>query len=153
MLHIAVMFSAISPIVFEHRAAQAIRLWVTTGFRLAIGFAVATLVYFGVLLAFVTAYKLSQPIGAAAYGVGFAVATLLAVIAGTQVSPARLTRIIIQGVCALGILFPLGVTLYFGMMGAWKAIYLLYLAGAVAGGYGVARLTSGARHAPRLRPI
>jgi hypothetical protein len=145
MLHIAVMFSAISPIVFEHRLAQAIRLWVATGFRLLLGFAVAGLVYFAVLLAFVSTYKLTQPIEAVAYGIGFAVATLLAVIAGTLVSPARLSRIIIQGVCALAILFPLGVVVYFGMTGTWRTFYLLYLAGSMAGGYGIARLTPGAR--------
>jgi hypothetical protein len=80
-----------------------------------------------------------------AYGIGFAVATLLAVIAGTLVSPARLSRIIIQGVCALAILFPLGVVVYFGMTGTWRSFYLLYLAGSMAGGYGIAGLTSGAR--------
>jgi hypothetical protein len=114
---------------------------------------VAGLVYLAVLLAFVATYKLSQPMGAAFYGVGFAVATLLAVIAGTLVSPKRLSRVIIQGVCALAILFPLGVSIYFGMVGTWHAIYLLYLVGSVAGGYGVARLTSGARHMPQIRPI
>ena len=145
MLHVTVMLSAISPIVFEHRLALAVRLWVATGFRLVLGFAVAGTVYFAVLLAFVAAHKLNQPMGAVAYGIGFAVATLLAVIAGTLVSPVRLSKIIIQGVCALAILFPLGVCAYFGMTGTWKATYLLYLAGSIAGGYGVAYLTPGTR--------
>jgi hypothetical protein len=80
-------------------------------------------------------------------------ATLLAVITGTVVSPKQLSRIIIQGVCALAILFPLGVSVYFGMAGTWHAIYLLYLVGSIAGGYGVARLTLSAGDMPRLRPI
>ena len=145
MLHITVMLSAISPIVFEHRLVLAVRLWVATGFRLVLGFAVAGTVYFAVLLAFVTAYKLNQPLGAIAYGIGFAVATLLAVIAGTLVSPVRLSRTIIRGVFALAILFPLDVCVYFGMTGTWKTINLLYIAGSVTGGYGVAQLTPGTR--------
>jgi hypothetical protein len=121
--------------------------------RLLLGFAVAGLVYFAVLLAFVASCKPNQPMGGVVDGVRFAIATLLAVIAGTLVSPKWLSRIIIRGVCALSILFPLGVSVDFAIAGTWHAICLLYLLGSIGGGYAVARPASGTSGLPRPRPI
>ena len=68
----------------------AVKFPMGTPFRLAFGFAVAALVYFGVLFALMEAYPVCQPHSAVVYGVGFAVATLLGVIVGIRVSPLEL---------------------------------------------------------------
>lgn len=135
MLHIMIARGAASPIVFEHQAARAFRYWTWTLFRLALGFVVATLVYFGVLFVCVHAYSLNQPLGAAFYGVGFVLATVLAVVAGRLVSPERLSRIIVPGICGLAVMFPIGLNIYFGLMQNWQPVYLLYPPGGVWGGY------------------
>ena len=142
MLQIVIALSAASPIVLEHRLVLRFRFWARTIFRLALAFVVAALVYFAFLLALVEAYPLGQPLGILVYGASFALATLLSVVAGILVSPGRLSAIIVQGGCMLAILFPLGLYFYFGIAGAWRATYLIYLMGSIAGGYGVAWLTS-----------
>jgi len=88
-----------------------------------------------VLFVFVQNYSLSRPLGSVVFGVGFMSATLLAVGAGFIVSPKRLFRIVVTGTCALAVLFPLGLNLYFGMTSSWQPVYLLYLLGGIWGGY------------------
>lgn len=140
MLQIGIALSAICPLVLGHRLVLAFTRRTGTVFRMALGLGVATLAYFATLFAIVATFRLSQPLGAAVYGAGFSVATLLAVIAGNLAVPARLSRIFIPGLCALTVMFPVGLNWYFGMIGAWRPVYLLYLAGGLCGGYAVARL-------------
>jgi hypothetical protein len=153
MLHIMIVFSAVSPLVLENRMVLALRSLTWTTFRLALTFTVAAIVYFATLLALVEIYSLDQPLGEAVYGIGFMIATFLALLGGTLVSPARLAKIIIPGICTLAVIFPIGLYLYYGLTGSWRAIYLLYLIGSIAGGYGVTRLTSRNRDRPRLNRI
>jgi hypothetical protein len=150
MIHIVIALSAASPLVMDNRLVRAARFWINTALRLTLGFAIATLTYFSVLFVVVETYKIGQPIGAVIYGTAFAVATLLAAGAGAIVSPARLSRIVILGVCALALLFPLGLYIWFGVTGSWRTLYLLYLLGSTTGGYAIARLTAGTHDVPRL---
>jgi general stress protein CsbA len=150
MLQIVVALNAVSPVVLKHRLVITFRHWAATILRLALGLAVAAMVYFAVIWGLVKAYPPGSLLGLLVYGAGFAAATLVAVIAGTLVSPARLSRIIIQSVCVLASLFPAGLYFYFGATGEWRAIYLLYLTGSVAGGYMVARLTTWAGDVPHF---
>jgi hypothetical protein len=148
MLQIVIALSAASPIVLGHRLVLVFRFWARTVFRLALGFSVAIFGYFAVLFVVVESYSLSQPLGPAVYGGGFVLATLLGVIAGTLVSPARLSRLVIPGTCALALVFPIGLNVYLGVVADWRPAYLLYLLGSICGGYAVTRLTS-----PRSRGI
>jgi hypothetical protein len=150
MLQIVIALSAASPIVLRHRLVLTFRYWTATVFRLALGLIAGATAYFAVIFVLIKTYPLSHPFALLAYGVGFAVATLLAVIAGTLVSPTRLSKVIIQAVCTLAALFPTGLYFYFGASGEWHGIYLLYLAGSVSGVYAVARLTSWAGNVPHL---
>lgn len=145
MLQIVIALSAASPIVLQHRLVLRVRFWIGTVFWLALAFIVAALVYFALLMALVEIYPLGQPLSSLIYGASFALATLLSVIAGTVVSPKRLFRIIIPGGRMLAMMFPFSLYFYFGMAGAWRATYLIYLIGSVVGGYGVEWLTSQAR--------
>jgi hypothetical protein len=140
MLQIGIALSAVFPLVLEHRLVRAFRLWAATVFRVALGFGVATLVYFAVLFAIVATFRLSQPLGVAVYGAGFSVATLLSVVAASLAVPTRLARIFIPGICVLTVMFPVGLNWYFGIIGVWRPAYLLYLAGGLCGGYAVALL-------------
>jgi hypothetical protein len=106
--------------------------------------AVAALVYFAVLFALTEGYSPGEPWGTAVFGAGFVVATLLAVVAGAAVSPKRLWRMIVSGSCALAVLFPFCLNVYFGVITGWRPIYLLYLLGSIWGGYAVAWLSASA---------
>jgi hypothetical protein len=135
-----ISFNTASRIGSDLRTKRALRRSARTAFRLVPGVTVAALVYFGVLVAITEGYSLTQPLGAAVYGVGFVLATVLAVVAGALVSPARLSKIVITGTCALAVMFPICLNIYFGAMAAWQPIYLLYLLGSIWGGYAVAWL-------------
>jgi hypothetical protein len=150
MLQIVIALSAASPIVLKHRLVITVRHWAATAFRLILGLTVAVTAYFAVIWTLVKSFPLGHPSAVPVYGAGFAAATLLAVIAGTLVSPTRLSRIIIQTVCVLAALFPGGLYFYFGAGGEWRAIYLLYLTGSVAGGSVVARLTTWTGDVPHV---
>jgi len=153
MLHILIVFSAVSPLVLENRLVLALRSLTWTIFRLALTFIVAAMIYFATLLALVEIYSLDQPLGEAVYGIGFMIATFLALVIGSLVSPARLHGIIIPSICALAVIFPISLYLYYGLAGSWRAIYLLYLIGSIVGGYGVTRLTSANQNMARLKRI
>jgi len=153
MLHLVVALSAASPIVLEHRAVVALRLWAGTVFRLLLGVIVATVAYFGVLDALVHSYGLTQPFGAIVYSAGFMLATLFAVVCGTLVSPARWSRVMIPSICGLGVMFPLGLNIYFGLMEDWRPVYLLYILGSVWGGYAIAWLAASAQGVARFGRI
>jgi hypothetical protein len=135
-----IMLGAASRIGPELRTERVLRLSAWTAFRLVPGVTVAALVYSAVLFVFAETYSLSQPLGAAVYGVGFVLATVLAVVAGALVSPAQLSKIVVPGTCALAVMFPIGLNIYFGAMAEWQPIYLLYLLGSIWGGYAVAWL-------------
>lgn len=150
MLQIVIAFGAASPIVLEHRFVRALRYWIATLFRLTLAFAAATLAYFGVLLALTQTYSLHQPHSVMLYGFGFTLATLAGVIAGALISPARLSRIVIRGACALAASFPAGLYFHFGLAGDWSPLYLLYLIGSLAGTSAIVQLMSWSRTQLRL---
>jgi hypothetical protein len=150
MLQIVIALSAASPIVLKHRLVVTFRHWAATAFRLVLGLTVAVTAYFAVIWTLVKSFPLGHSFALPVYGAGFAAATLLAVIAGTLVSPTRLLRVIVQTVCVLAVLFPAGLYFYFGAEGEWRAIYLLYLTGAVVGGSVVARLTTWTGDVPHV---
>jgi hypothetical protein len=147
MLKIVIALCEVGGVLLESHVRRTFR---STAFRLVLGFAVAAVVYFGVLFVLVESYSSSRPLGAAVYGVGFVLATLLAVIAGTVVSPARLARVIVPGTCFLAVMFPIGVNVYFGFRADWRPIYLLYLLGSVWGGYVIAWLMCGSQGFTRM---
>jgi hypothetical protein len=150
MLQIVIAFGAASPIVLEHRFVRTLRYWVATLSRLTLAFAGATLAYFGVLLALTQTYSLHQPHSVMLYGFGFTLATLAGVIAGALISPARLSRIVIQGASTLAAAFPAGLYLHFGLAGDWSPLYLLYLIGSIVGSCAIGQLMSWSRAHPRL---
>jgi hypothetical protein len=150
MLQIVIALSAAGVIALESRVGRAFGSRAWTAFRLMLGFAVAAVVYFGVLFVLVRTYSVGQPLGAVVYGAGFVLATLLGVIAGTLVSPAGLVRVIVPGTCVLAVMFPIGVNVYFGLRANWRPVYLLYLLGSIWGGYVIAWLMSGPRGISRM---
>ena len=118
-------------------------------FRLILGLATAAVVYFGVLFALLETYPLTQPMGAAVYGIGFVLATLLGVLAGILIAPRRQSKIVIRGTCAFAITFPVGLNIYFGIIANWQPALLLYLLGSIWGCYVVTWLSAPAECAQR----
>jgi hypothetical protein len=142
MLPIAIALSAASPIVLEHRVVIVCRFWISAVVRLGLSLALATLVYFAVLFALIESYKITEPMSLPIYVIGFAVATLVSIMAAASVSPARLCRIVTPCTCGMAILFPVSLYVMFGLAGSWRGIYLFYLIGTIAGGYGFAGLNA-----------
>jgi hypothetical protein len=145
MLQIMTALCLASPLLMGHRLIVAFGFWAKTVCRLVLGFVIAALVYFGVILALVKTYPRSEPLSVIVYGFGFALAVRLAGNAGALISPTRLSRIIVPGIYALAPVFPLGLYFYFGSAGDWRGTYILYVVGSIGGGYGITRLMSWAR--------
>jgi hypothetical protein len=142
MLHIMIALGAASPLLLESRVVIAVRFWIRAVFHLALALTVAVLIYFALLLALVQTYPIDRPSSTIVYGCSFAITTIVAAAAGTLVSPAPFLRFVTPAICALAVMFPIGLYIYFGMTGAWRATYLLYITGSIAGACGVTRLSS-----------
>ena len=90
MLYIATMLGFASPFVLEHRVTIVFRLWLKLALHLALVFGIAAMVYGLLLLMFTETYPPGRPMATLVYGVGLAVAGLVAICAGTLTAPERL---------------------------------------------------------------
>jgi hypothetical protein len=150
MLHIATMLGIASPFVLEHRIAIVFRTWLKLALHLALVFGIAGMIYGLLLMAMTETYPPGRPMATVLYGVGLALAGMLAICIGTLTAPERFTRFTFLGTSALAILLPLG--LYIGMAagGEMRAGYVWYLVGGVAGSVAAARLMPFLRAAPKM---
>ena len=108
MLHIATMLGFASPFVLEHRFTIVFRLWLKLALHLALVFGIAAMVYGLLLLMFTETYPPGRPMASVLYGVGLAVAGLVAICAGTLTAPEPLAKVTFMATSALVILLPLG---------------------------------------------
>jgi hypothetical protein len=150
MLHIATMLGVASPFVLEHRLIIVLRSWTATVWRLVLAFGIAVALYGLMLLAITETYQPSGPMATVLYGFGLALAALLAICGGTLASPARLARITFLGTSGLAVLLPVGLYVQMAASGAWRAGYLWYLIGGVAGSVAAMKLLPWVRAVPRL---
>ena len=142
MLFLALAFTAASPLLFKHSLMLACLFCVKTVIHVCFAFAVTVGSYGLALLAMVETYSHGQPLAEALYGFGFALATLLAVCGGTMVAPRWLARIFLPVAGGFAAMFPIWLYLQSGLAGNWRAAFLWYLAGSVAGSIGAVRLIS-----------
>jgi uncharacterized membrane protein YfcA len=84
------------------------------------------------------------------YGIGLALAALLAVCAGTLVSPAKLSGLTLSGISAFAVLLPIELYLHWVSAGTWWGVGLWYLAGSIAGSVMATKLLSRIRNEPRI---
>jgi vacuolar-type H+-ATPase subunit I/STV1 len=140
MLHIATILGVASPFVLEHRFTIVFRSWLKLALHLALVFGIAAMVYGLLLLAFTETYSPGRPMATVLYGVGLALAGLLAICAGTLTAPERLARVSFMGTSALAILLPLGLYVQMAAAGEMRAGYIWYLVGGIAGSLAAARL-------------
>jgi hypothetical protein len=149
MLQIALALGSASPLVLEHRIVAAFRSWVRLTVRLALAFVVAATVYGTVLLAMIESYPSRWPLASVLYGIGLALASLLAVCAGTLVSPAKLSGFTLSGISAFAVLLPIELYMHWVAAGVWWGVGLWYLASSIAGSVMATKLLSRMRNEPR----
>jgi vacuolar-type H+-ATPase subunit I/STV1 len=150
MLHIATMLGIASPFVLEHRFTIVFRSWLKLALHLALVFGIAAMVYGLLLMTFTETYPPGRPMATALYGVGLALAGLLAICAGTLTAPERLARLTFLGTSALAILLPLGLYVRMAAGGEMRAGYIWYLVGGIAGSVAATRLMPYLRAAPKM---
>ena len=150
MLYIATMLGFASPFVLEHRVTIVFRLWLKLALHLALVFGIAAMVYGLLLLMFTETYPPGRPMATLVYGVGLAVAGLVAICAGTLTAPERLAKVTFMATTALVILLPLGLDVRTAAAGELHPGYIWYLVGGIAGSLAATRLMPWLRADPTM---
>jgi len=147
MLPIVFAFSATSPFIRQHRITIACGSCIRTLLQVVLATVVTAGIYGLALLAQVTLYAQGVPMADLWYCLAFALATLLAVCGGSLVSPPWFGRLFAPAAGAAAAFFPAYLYVHHGLTGEWRAIFLWYVAGSVAGSFAAAKLVSQvARH-------
>lgn len=141
MLFLAFAFN-VSPLVFKHRLVLTCLFCVKT--LICVSFAVlVTVVSYGLtLLSVMMTYRYGQPLADALYAFAFALATFLAVCAGTIVMPRWLVWGFVPAAGGFAAMFPMCLFLRHGLSGDWRADFIVYLVSSLAGAAAATRVIS-----------
>jgi len=100
------MLGAASPFVLERRFVIVLRHWALTILHLALAFGIAVTLYGLILLAITETYRPGGHLAPVVYGFGLALAALVAISAGTLVSPSRFAKVTFFATSGLAVLLP-----------------------------------------------
>jgi len=144
------MLGIACPLMLEHRFTLAIWSWIRTTLHLALAFGIATMVYGLILGAITEAYPPNAPMATACYGIGLALAGLLAICSGALAAPDRGARFSFLAINGLAVLFPLGLDVHMAVAGELPAGCIWYLVGGFGGSIAATRLMPCLRAMPRI---
>jgi hypothetical protein len=153
MLHIATLLGIASRLLLDQRLVVVFRSQARMALHLSLAFGIAAGMYGLILLAITETYPPSGSMAPMLYGIGLAVAALLAICGGTLAAPDRLATVTCRGASTLAFLLPLGLYVQMAVGGEPHAGSLWYLAGGVAGSIGAMRLMPWLREMPGMSRV